>query len=471
MSKFNTKTSTKTVNVAGGESFKESTKLEFVSLLLTSFVKDQFYRSEKGGIKQLKSLISTIKDKKFVAKASIYARTQFGMRSVSHIVAGEIAKEVKGENWTKNYFKKIVYRPDDATEILSYYINNYKKPIPNSLKKGLGMAISSFDEYKLAKYKADGKALSMIDLVNLVRPKSSKAIDKLMKGELKSFDTWETNLSNAGKKAKNDEEKKELKKEVWEKLIREKKIGYFALLRNLRNIIEQSPDVLDEALVLLTDENLIKKSLVLPFRYLTAIEEIKSLSNSKARSVLIALNKAIDIATSNVPKFDGETLVVLDTSGSMSGKPAEIGALFSAILVKNNNADFIVFSDNAEYVNLNPADSTLTLANSIEFIQGGTNFHSIFRRANKAYDRIVILSDMQGWVGYDCPTATYNAYKKKYNCNPKVFSFNLQDYGTLQFPEPEVYCLAGFSEKTFDIMKLLEQDKNALINEIEKIEL
>jgi hypothetical protein len=39
------------------------------------------------------------------------------------------------------------------------------------------------------------------------------------------------------------------------------------------------------------------------------------------------------------------------------------------------------------------------------------------------------------------------------------------------FPEKNVYCLAGFSEKVFDIIKLLETDKDALINEIEKIEL
>lgn len=145
--------------------------------------------------------------------------------------------------------------------------------------------------------------------------------------------------------------------------------------------------------------------------------------------------------------------------------------MYIVALVKHNNADFIVFSDSSEYRNLNPADSTLTIAGSIPFMSGGTNFHSIFNKANKAYNRIIILSDMQGWVGYDNPTSTFNTYKKKYNCNPKVFSFDLAGEGTLQFPENDVYCLAGFSEKTLDIMKLLEQDKNALINEIEKIEL
>ena len=41
----------------------------------------------------------------------------------------------------------------------------------------------------------------------------------------------------------------------------------------------------------------------------------------------------------------------------------------------------------------------------------------------------------------------------------------------MQFPEQSVYCLAGFSEKIFDIMKLLETDKHALINKINSIKI
>jgi len=81
------------------------------------------------------------------------------------------------------------------------------------------------------------------------------------------------------------------------------------------------------------------------------------------------------------------------------------------------------------------------------------------------------LSDMQGWVDYDVPTETFNEYKQRTGANPYIYSFDLQGYGTLQFPEQNVFAIAGFSEKIFDVMKLLEQDKNALINKIEEIEL
>jgi len=475
MSRFNTTNpGTKTTNLAGGEVYSQSPELELVSILLTSFANDTFYKSANDTFDRLKELVRLC-DKKFVAQAAVYARTQFGMRSITHCVASELAKYIGGEKWAKDFYSAIVYRPDDMMEILSYHTAKNGK-IPNSIKKGFAKAFDKFDRYSLAKYRGEGKGFKLIDVVNLVHPvpveKNVEAINALVKGELRSFDTWETELSKAGQTASNDEEKADFKKDVWIKLIRDKKLGYFALLRNLRNIIEQAPEVLTEALETLTNEDIIKKSLVLPFRFITAFDEVQKLTDGKSvRETLIALNKAVDIAIKNVPVFDGDTLVVLDVSGSMAGKPAIIGSLFSSVLIKSNNADFIVFSDRAEYRNVNPMDSTITIANSIRFAQGGTNFHSIFQTANKKYERIVILSDMQGWIGQNCPTKEYNEYKKSTGSNPFIYSFDLNGYGSMQFPEQNVFCMAGFSEKIFDIMKLMEADKKALINEIKKVTL
>lgn len=475
MSRFNQKNTntTKTVNLAGGEAFIESPQLELVSLLLTSFVKDQYYRSSKEALKQLQTLIDSNADKRFVAKAAIYARTKFGMRSISHAVAAELATRVKGETWTKNFFDKIVYRPDDMTEILAYYYGLGQKNEPNALKKGFASAFARFDEYQLAKYKKDGQAVSLIDVANMVHPKHSDAIEKLIKGTLKPAETWENKLSKAGQEAETEEGKEEAKAGVWKQLVKTKRIGYFALLRNLRNILEQASDILPQALELLTDEKLIRSSLVLPFRFLTAIDELGKINTDGVRDVIVALNKAMDIAVVNVPKFEGKTLVVVDESGSMSGEPSKIASLFAAILYKSNDADLMLFQEDARYVTLNPTDSTLTLASQINKLHrgGGTSFHAPLQEANRAYQRMIFLSDMQGWVGHDVPTSSFNDYKTRTGANPKIYSFDLAGYGTLQFPENNIFAIAGFSEKIFDVMKLLEQDRNALISEIEKIEL
>ena len=478
MARFNKPASdeTRTDNLAGGEAFIQSPKLEFVSILLTSFVKDQYYRSAGESLDRVRELMNALPDKMFAAKAAIYARTKFCMRSITHVVAAELANMVKGFPWMKKFLDKIIYRPDDMMEILSYYYNQFKKPETNAMRKGFASALQRFDEYAISKYKGEGKDVSLVDIVNLVHPKPTEALTKLIKGTLKPAETWETKLTKAGQDAETEEDKAELKGKAWKDLVLEKKIGYFALLRNLRNILQQAPEVVDAACEMLVDEKLIKKSLVLPFRFTTAMDELGAVSGS--RKIVQAINNAVEISLNNVPKFEGRTLIALDHSGSMMGRPLQIGSLFAAVLAKTNDVDMMIFQEDAKYVGINPADSLATIANQLmNGESGGTNFHAIFERADKPYDRIIILSDMQGWMEGGLgqrggqPGPTLAAYKKQFGVNPHVYSFDLQGYGTLQFPEPQVYCLAGFSDKVLDIMKVLEQDKDALIHEIEKVEL
>ena len=501
MSRFNQVSSgIKTTNLAGGKAYKQSKELELISILLNSFAKDEYYRTSGDTFKQLKELIE-LNDKKFVAKAAIYARTKFGMRSITHVAAAELAKHISGESWAKEFYNAIIYRPDDMMEILSYLFAGDNK-IPNSIKKGFAKAFDKFDAYKLAKYKNEGKKIKLVDVVNLVHPKPSngntKALEQLMKGELKSFDTWENELSNVGQITKDEKEKAKLKSQVWTKLINEKKIGQFALLRNLRNILEQAPEAVSEACNLLIEPERILNSLILPFRFSTAYEQILNLDNRYSKNVLIAISKALDTSMQNVPKFDGETLVVCDYSGSMGDGITSMrgkATLFGIALAKRSNSDFMIFGIHSEYINYNPLDATISLIermnklnsgygygygygyghNVRHFEEGvgnvghGTNFHSIFETANKKYDRIVVFSDEQGWIGHNTPVAAFNKYKVKYNANPKLYMFDLAAYGTMQFPEKDVYCLSGFSDKIFQIMKMMEEDKNALINTINNV--
>src|SRR5581483_3735221 len=99
-----------TTNFAGGRAFNQSTKEELVSILLTATLGDQFYRSGDATVARVKELVAATEDKAFVARAAIYARTQAGLRSVSHLVAAEIARGVKGADWTKRFYERVVHR-------------------------------------------------------------------------------------------------------------------------------------------------------------------------------------------------------------------------------------------------------------------------------------------------------------------------------------------------------------------------
>lgn len=155
MAKFNAtlpKQKTLTENLAGGQAYKQSDELSLVSLLLTSFVNDQFYKTAESTLTELRELLSKV-DPEFAAKACVYARDKFGMRSISHALAAELSKYLSGKEYAKNFYERIVIRPDDMTEILAYYNQNCGSKIPNSIKKGFAKAFDKFDGYQIAKWK------------------------------------------------------------------------------------------------------------------------------------------------------------------------------------------------------------------------------------------------------------------------------------------------------------------------------
>jgi 60 kDa SS-A/Ro ribonucleoprotein len=504
MSKWNqvvTATKADTVNRAGGEAFTETPEVALVNLLLTSFMKDKFYETAKDEQARLTGLLGKV-DPQFAAKAAIYARKRFGMRSITHFTSAWIAKNVHGSKWARGFFEKAAStRVDDVTEILACYaaLNGSLHPIPMALKRGLAAALSRFSEYALSKYKGEGKALKLVDAVNLVHPRHTPALTALVKGTLKPADTWESAISAAGKTEGGEEAVTAKKKEEWARLIKERRLGYFALIRNIRNIAEAGldDDAFAEFLKQIQNPEAIKKSLVMPFRILVAYKVSQSLGRTfrqRARGSVVfsetallaeALSAALDLALVNVPDLPGRTLVALDRSASMTtainqrsfGETpvpimvSDVGAIFAAALAKKG-ADVMTFSDSAKYERLfNRKDSIVSIAESVTNQSGGTNFHSIFENAQAAYDRIIMLSDMQAWVGYATPEDAFKRYRQKYGCSPHVYCFNLTSYGDTQFPASKVYQLSGLSDKVFDTMALLETDRLALVKEINAIEL
>jgi 60 kDa SS-A/Ro ribonucleoprotein len=478
-----------TVNLAGGEAFTQNVDLELCSLLFTSLLKDGFYRTETETCARLRHLLSQV-PAEFAAKAVILARHRFGMRSVSHYAAVALSPYLDGLPFARAFFRNVVRRPDDVCEILGAHFALHGRAIPKRMKRGLGDALHRFDAYPLAKYRQEQSNLKLVDSVNLCHPRGSEPLGSLVKGTLAAPETWEVELTRAGSESAK-------KAATWRGLLTERKLGYMALLRNVRNILLADETLVDELCAQLQNEAAIKKSLIFPFRFLTAIltleRQVTNLPSGPVRKTLAAVSHATDLALSNVPRFEGETLVVLDESGSMTTQTAnagpgdknrltvaQVGVLFASVLAKANNADLMTFSDGARYRHYNPDEPTLTIAGKITFTSGGTNFPCIFQTANRPYDRIVILSDMQGWADNSPPVlrvspmgwvmapagnpaSAFHAYRQKFRCDPKVFSFDLAGYGTLMFPERNVYALAGFAgDAVFNLMTLFEGGLDAV---------
>jgi hypothetical protein len=513
MSKYNKKaenTVQTVINHQSGEGYKYEPKIELVSILATG-LDNKFYEKEGEREKRLATVIAEVskKDKLFAAKALIYARTVMGQRTATHFGAVELARVLSGDSLGTRFFSKrdrkanrggIIFRLDDMLEIAAcYQARNAGKPLSNAIKKGFKDALENADEYELAKYQAKGRDLSLVDIVNLVHPKpTGKMVEvfaKLMKGELKQFNTVEDKNTKAGQevaakvkagKITATEAAVELaaaKEDNYAELIATRKIGYLALLRNLRNILKTGAkgDVVKGACELLMDQKLIKQSLVFPHQIDLALEiMIEEFGASGATPFIKALNTAYELAIPNLTELfpSGKTAVVFDSSGSMStpiamadpnrrkrGSEAAIAkaALIAATLAKGIGADVYHFANHTEAIKFNPLDTVNTLKKQFLAKRGavgsGTEFNSILKTIGSKYDRVFVISDMQG------ATMLGGGYG-----NMHVYSIDICGYGTTMFkPGNKVYSLHGYSADIYELCKKVEIDPKALIKEIEAI--
>ena len=347
MSKFaKTKTAKKhkptKVNAMGSPAYELNPKEELVSTVLTTFVQKSYYESEKEIVGRIKKAMKDCTPK-FAAQTALYARREANMRSVSHLLAGELAPEISGKEWASRFYNKIVVRPDDMSEILAYYLNFMSsgdgKKIPNSIKKGFKAKLESLDAYLIDKYKMAGRDISLIDLVRLFHPHptqmNEEAYRRLLSGEsldgLYTTKILEKEKSKAGQTAKKAKEKQEVKAQAIADTLDTnlEDMPMMSLLRNLKSIIENTPSKVGLACRILTNKEKIRKSRLLPFRFASAYAEVSKLDRpvrSKVtfekgtfgvENVLSALNQAISTSCENIPKLQGNTAILIDHSGSM----------------------------------------------------------------------------------------------------------------------------------------------------------
>lgn len=481
MSKFNLRSlkTNKTLNNEGAIAYQMSDKEKLVTQVLTSlFNEKKFYGDNSQDI--LNTARSVIKsDAGFVANLCVFARNEMHLRTISHVLVSELAKSTEGKEFVRKALNKIIERPDDMTEVLSYYTNTYSKPVPNSIKKGLADSFGRFDEYQLAKYNRDN-AVKLKDILCLVHPKARDEIQnnlwrRLLEDNLKTPVTWETELSSKGNT-----------KEVWESLIDGNKLGYMAMMRNLRNIIKSGASNLNKVYEYLTDENRILKNKQLPFRYYNAFKTLKNEGIGTSK-IYDALEIAIKTSTRNINRLRGKTLISADVSGSMNSQIsakseltcAEIAVLMLSIANHICEETITTTFDNNLYAcNLSTQNGIIANANSVKVNGGGTDITLPIRYLidEKVFvDRIILLSDNEinrGYsysIGYGGPKTCQTLveeYKRKINPDVWVHAIDMQGYGTQQFAGRNINIIAGWNEKVLDFIYTAEKGADTLINEI-----
>lgn len=520
MGKFNQTKNTNNVviNHEGHENYKlPNVKEEIANVVLNHLLKgDTFYASEKEIMQEVSKLVSKCEDKDYILKATLFAREQGNLRSISHLFMANFLNQVKGHKNTKKALKRLFKRPDEISEVVSAIgmlnENNEKiRPIPNVLKKAAKEALETkFDAYQLRKYRMKNSQVTLSDLVKLFHPNPKKwqekfdsNIDNIFKlvveDKLPKIETAETINT-----AITDENERKMK---YIEMIKERKIGLMAVLKNLTKIlktddnmnnvkvngevVESTPskkeieDILVDYFKSMKGTEANKK--ILPFRFIDVYFKIQNIASWKLKSAI----EGLFIESAKTIQLPENSLIAIDVSASMDGEPLKNAVALVGILLANNkevDANVWVWATNAEkldvygltpfvfidkYFKLHPYYG---LTYKFQEKTGhGTEVGALLKAiadAKATADTMFILTDMQlydtsGWYNY--AKTIDKALKQQLSENTKLVLWDVRGYnkGTpFKVNNKQVYSFNGFSSKLLEYLPFILKGKS-LVDVIE----
>lgn len=495
-------TDTPTLTHEDAPAFTRDAKSELFLLAVTNMVSEQtFYESGSDRDRRFIQLIHTVtkSDPEWMQNFIPWLRRGALMRSASVQAAAEYARA--GGPGARQVIDATLWRADEPGELLAYWFSKYGRALPAAVKRGAADAAQRLYTEKAAlKYDGKGNAWRLADVIQLahVKPKdqTQSALFKYilnrrygseaghgiqgtpglhdvarrveleaiipdqrraMLDQIGAGETWEwlSGWVPGGMDA-----------EAWGAIIPH--MGYMALLRNLRNFDQAG--ISDEArayvIAKLMHPAEVAASRQFPYRFWSAYRNTGSLHYAGA------LEAALEQSTANIPTIGGRTLVLTDTSASMTQPVStrsavahyEIAALFAGAVAKAcDEVRLISWADSYSDVGYARGDSVLRTIEKVRGRIGADGHGTHLGRALAAYDgedRVVIFSDMQIMDG----SMTRGYYSPAFDARSVVpvsvpiFAFNTGGYAAtpVQSGHGNVYELGGFSDAVFRMIPLVE---------------
>lgn len=414
------------------------------SVLSCLLWENEFYESGEEIVERIADL-AALCDAETVAALAIEARQVHGLRHAPLMLLLDLIR--RGGAGVADTIDATIGRADEMAELVALYWRNGRRPLSKQMKAGLARAFLRFDEYQLAKYDRAG-AVRLRDVLFLCHPKPRDAAQaelfkRVAERRLASPDTWEVGLSRGDDR-----------KATFERLIREERLGYLALLRNLRGMMAAGCDRRLVANAIIARRG---AELVFPFRYVAAAKAAPELEP--------AIDQAFNEATATGPRLAGTTLVVIDVSGSMYGPRVSrrsdmtraTAACALGAIVRNMCEDPLIYATAGSDVRREhktavvPARSGLALVDAIYRMMGPLGGGGIFlnqvmrhlRRRHPDVDRVIVITDEQDCgVGADDAPQNAPAYGRRANYIINVASAR----NGIGYPDTGWTHIDGFSE-------------------------
>ncbi len=364
---------------------------------------DQFYEDGVSIAERIAALVLKVEPEEAAALA-IEAREEMKLRHAPLLVVREMARYPRHRALVAEALERIVQRPDELTEFLAIYWadalgpqqQRKRHPVSAQAKKGLARALGKFDAYQLAKYDRDGP-VRLRDVLFLVhaRPKDAEqetVWKALVDGTLAAPDTWEVSLS-AGKD----------RRETFERLIAERKLGGLAILRNLR--LMQSVGVPREAIAGAIAE--MRTERILPYRFIAAARYAPDLEPELEAAMLKSIK--------DHPRLAGRTRLLIDVSASMDAslsRQSEMTRLEAAcglaILAREvcDDVEVLTFSNAVRKVSSRRRGFALRDAIVGSQPHGGTLLGEAVKQVDQRGTRLIVFTDEQSHDAVPAPRGT-----------------------------------------------------------------
>ncbi len=439
MAKLNKAKTIRTREGAKGRAFTPEHELRR-ALMSCMLWEDQFYEDGVSIAERMAALVPKVAPEKIAAMA-VEAREDMKLRHLPLLIVREMARHEGHKALVADTLERIVQRPDELTEFLAIYWADALGPMQQrkraavsaQVKKGLARALTKFDAYQLAKYDRDG-AVRIRDVLFLTHAKPKDAAQEkvwkeLVDGKLAAADTWEVSLSGGADK-----------RETFERLITEKKLGALALLRNLRGmqVAGVPKSVIGKAL------DAMRTDRVLPYRFIAAAQYAPDLEPE--------LEHAMFRSIEGHARLPGKTRLLVDVSGSMdSAMPAKSemrrldAACGLAVLAREIGEDVEIFTFSNDVKKVAPRRG-FALRDAIVGSQphGGTELGKAVAEVDKKDVRLIVFTDEQSHTAVSAP--------KGIGYIVNVASYQ---HGVGHGPWRRI---DGFSEKILDWIIASEQD-------------
>jgi hypothetical protein len=472
----------------GGRAFKIGAEHELYLLVVSSLMSgDTFYESGGDRLDRFRGLVGTVsrtpKGRDFLIGLVGYARDEMFLRTTPTLIATELFLHGLPDAGAKAAFHAWV-RGDEHLEALAY-LDAVGAKRQKAFLKAVADRLMEMDEYQFVKYSAGRKSYSQKDAIRLSHPVPKGRPDKsaLFKYVVHGWDkltdkekeflptvaklkdggetlTWEQHISKHGSSSK-----------TWTEAV--EKMGYMALLRNLRNFVEKGipSDVMDQVATKIADPEQVAKSKQLPFRFLSAY---RALPANAPQILMDAVAKAADHGTANIPDLGGDSLVLVDTSASMDDPVSEKSTVtcadaaqcLGASLVRAGHCDLWAFGTVPVRVKVQSGNPVMATLAAMVGISGGWNpgpgqtghgteiGKALNASLRPGLKRIVVLTDLQS---HDHATPAVVQYLNK-NPETMLYIIDLRGYGLPCFDPDrrQVLMIGGFSDRVFQFIQAIE---------------